>query len=325
MRNFKKPLIFCAIVVFIGEVLAFTMLPSSGFRVILHEVQEQDVNYDLVVVGQSHGETNYNPYILEEETGLASYNMSRRLLSMTDLYYLVKESNYKNSPQVIVMDMDSTYWVGEGFTNYFNDSYIYHHLNNPMNKLEYFLLYALENDYRTTLCPYIDIKNGLTNVVSTVDNKLSKEYREYSMEAVEMPSDHFEYIGKGFRHAVVRTGATYDIQPFDVGEISESALESFDKIVSYCNKHGIQLICVSSPLPKERREQENYEEVYRFFCDITEKYQVPYIDFNIQSYGLSWEAEDFMDSDGHMMGAFADDYSKTLGTCLQSTLEADMK
>lgn len=322
MRNFKMAFFFCILVMIIGLLLNFILVPSSHIRVLLHEVQDESINYDLIVVGQSHGETDINPMILEEKTGLVSYNLSRRLLSMEDMEYMVKESNYKNDVKVLVMDIDPTYWIGDTYTNYFSDSYIYRHLNNPRNKVEYFFDKAINRDFRITLCPYTDIKTGLLELPTTIKNKLSREYWDYSIEAVEMPSANFIYKGRGFRYATQYADSEYIPLVWNETQISQTAIESLSNIVEYCTENGIQLICVSSPLPQERRDKENYSLVHSYFNNLLKEYHVPFLDFNYckQEY-LDIRDEAFMDSDGHMMGWFAEEYSELLGEVVNLVIE----
>lgn len=324
MRNFKMAFFFCILVMSIGLLLNFILVPSSHIRVLLHEVQDESINYDLIVVGQSHGETDINPMILEEKTGLVSYNLSRRLLSMEDMEYMVKESNYKNDVKVLVMDIDPTYWIGDTYTNYFSDSYIYRHLNNPRNKMEYFFDKAVNRDFRITLCPYTDIKTGLLELPTTIKNKLSREYWDYSIEAVEMPNDNFIYMGRGFRSGINKTNASYIPMIWDETQISETALQSFINIVDYCNRNEIQLICISSPLPAKRIEEENYDEAHEYFSQLMEQYQVTFFDFNcVKEQFLQISEDSFMDEDGHMMGIFAEEYSNLLGEILKKSIAGE--
>lgn len=318
MRSFKNTFFFLLIVIAIGWCLNFLLVPSSYLRVILHEIQSTDQNYNMVVVGQSHGETDINPYILEEKTGYTAYNMSRRLVSMTDLYYIVKESNYRNKPKVLVLDLDSTYFQGEGYTDYFSDSYIYPHMNNPRNRIEYFLRYNLSNDFRVTLCRYSNLKDGLLQLPFTIRSKTSKEYWDYDMNAVKMHNDNFVYKGRGFRYGIKKLDTDYVPATWSKENVSEKALESFQSIVEYCKKENIQLICISSPVSKKRLQSEPFEEIHHYFEDMTEEYEVPYFDFNfIDPAYLEWSDEDFADMDGHMMGEFAEEYSRVLGKTLK--------
>lgn len=322
MHNFRNTILFLVLVVVIGYVLNFLLVPSSYIRVVLHEVQDENQNYDMIVVGQSHSETDINPYIIEEKTGYSAYNLSRRLVSMTDLAYMVKESNYKNTPKVIVMDLDATYFQGEGYTDYFCDSYIYPHINNPKNKLEYFGRYNLKNDFRVTLCRFTNLKDGLLQLPFTLKSKTGSAYYQYDMSAVKMPNENYEYIGRGFRYGIKRMESEYTPSTWNEDNISEKAENSFNEIVDYCEKEKIQLICVSSPVSKTRLSAEPYDEIHQYFETLTANRNVPYFDFNVKdAYGLEWTDKDFADMDGHMMGEMAERYSNTLGILITNYLK----
>ena len=41
-------------------------------------------------------------------------------------------------------------------------------------------------------------------------------------------------------------------------------------MVDYCKKNGIELICVSSPMPAQRVEAENYPAFHDYFAKLAE-------------------------------------------------------
>lgn len=323
MRRKIKVGFFLITLILITGLLHFLLVPSSYLRVVLHEVQDQSINYDTIFVGQSLGETNIDPFTVEKKTGENTYNLCRRIISLPDLVYLVKESNYKNDVDVLVIDIDHTYWYTTGIeTDYYNDAYIYPHLNNPQNRFDYFLENCLKHDYRIMLSRFVlhgsdDIKNS----IERVNQKTSEAYRNYSMDAVSESGDHFEYVGRGFRYGVKREENYHTGVEWDESRIDPKALESFENIVDYCRKNDIKLICIKAPMPQERLSEKELFDMNEYFTKLTSNFGVDYIDFNfVKKEYLQWQADDFQDGEGHMMGPFAEKYSEVLGIVLNDYL-----
>ena len=318
MRIFKKIVCILAVVIVFNSILAFALTQPSYFRVVLHEVQQKNVNYDLIFLGQSHGENAFAPDILKETTGMETYNLCRRLITVQDIYYLLKESNYKNNPKVVVMDLDQTYWMDNVEPNYYSDSFIYPHLNNPINKMEYFFNDNLKLNYNFTLFRYhICGKDDIKKILPNLKAKCTPDYFNYSMDSIQTSSDIIKYKGKGFRFAEKRNGKDFEPTVWNSKGVKEKPLKYLKKMAQYCNKEGIQFICVSSPVPAKRLQKENHDEMNEYFAKLAEEGNFLYLDFNyIKNEYLQWNDDDFVDGDGHMMGKFAERYSKVLGNVI---------
>ena len=121
MRISKKYIGLLVLIGAIHFILNFCLLSASYLKIVLHEIQSNEENYGIVFVGQSHGANAFNPYVIEEKTRMPAYNLCRGLVCNRDIYYLVKESNYKNQVKYIVYDIDGTYWTEFENPNYFSD------------------------------------------------------------------------------------------------------------------------------------------------------------------------------------------------------------
>ncbi len=104
--------------------------------------------------------------------------------------------------------------------------------------------------------------------------------------------------------------------------ISEEARLSIRDIADYCSSNGIELIAVHAPVPHERFTEDEHYEQRKTFDSLFAEYGVKYFDFNfIKEKYLTWDKEDFADSEGHLMCNLADDYSRMLGLVLKNYLE----
>lgn len=331
MRTFKRIAAFLLIVILVNELLKFLLVPSSYMRIALHEVQNPNKNYDIIFVGQSHGELAFDPEKIEEKTGKTAYNLARRQIVMRDVEYVVREADYHNNPQMIIYDMDPAYWLDSEKPNYYGDSYMFPHIKNPVNKLQYFFKYNLNTDFRMTLFPYwVCGSEDIKKIKNTVKDKVSKYYWNYSIEAVQIVNKSVEYKGKGFWYQDEQTNAGFSPIKWKDTKVTDSAKESFQNMVLYCKENDITFICISSPLPKERKEQENYKAVHEYMKKLCEEYDVPFWDFNYlkqKKEPFDMEGKDvFIDKDGHLRGSKAQKYSSLLGDMIWSyTQGAEME
>lgn len=318
MRISKKAAGLILLVVLINWLLGFCFQSASYMDITLRNLQNSDENFDIVFVGQSHGSNAFNPYIIEEETGLPAYNLCRALVCNRDLEYLVKESNYKNDVKYIIYDIDGTYWTSFEYPNYFSDGYVFPHLNNPLNKIDYLFKYALKENYRYNLCRYVVYgTGGLKAVPENIREKLSKGYWEDDLLAIFTDREKHEYQGRGFFAGSVKDEGDFVPAQWNDSYVKEDSLQGFLNMVDYCKKNNIEFICVSSPLPQKRVAAENYPAFHEYFEALAKSQEVTFWDFNyMKQECLSWDEDDFQDSDGHMFGTFANEYSKVLGEML---------
>lgn len=318
MRISKKLIIFIILLIGCNAFLNFAFHVPSYTRMAFHEVQS-DINYDLICIGQSHARYAYNPYILDEMTGLNTYNLSRSLVCTRDLFYFVKESNYKNTPKILVYDLDSYYWTGYEKPNYYADGYVYPSINNPVNKIDYLFRYALKEDWRYSICRYVLYGfGGLKELPRNISYKASDEYLNYEASASLSADEYCEYRGKGYFYAEKRFDdfgvKSFTPEKWDKENVKHDAIEGYKNIVDYCKKNDILLICVVPPLPAMRLEAENYKECHDYFDDLTRNDEVVFWDYNfIDRKNLDWTDEDFRDVDGHMLGNLSEKYSALLG------------
>jgi len=318
MQTFKKLIPFLIIFAVVNILLGVLFHSASYVRVALHELQSSEEEYKIVFVGQSHGANAFNPYIIEEKTGMPAYNLCTALTAVRDVAYLVKESNYKNDVDYIIYDIDSAYWTGFEKPNYFADGYVYPHLNNPVNKLDYFMKYSLNENFRYSLCRYVVYgTGGIKKIPENLKRKLSMEYLNYDINSVLSDFDKKAYKGRGFFSLNTYGDGEFTPVEWKTEDVKDGNLQGFSDMVSYCKENDIELICVSSPLPAERTDVENYPAVHDYFAELTEEYNIAFWDFNyINEDYLSWTSDEFHDLDGHMLGVLADRYSTVLGEML---------
>lgn len=325
MKRKTKIAIFILILALSSNMLSFIFTPSSYMRVVLHEVKmaSDDSPYDMVILGQSRGETNINPYVLNDYIDYNSYNLSRRILRMSDLYYLASEVNCNNKLKVIILDVDHVYWT-DSQISYYSDAYLLPNIEGLNNKLDYFFRYTITSDYRVLFSRYaMHGSEDIRTIPNRVKEKLSSDYWEYSMDAVgEKDADHI-YIGRGFHRGISYSqsgnGAEWNREMID-----DTIVNDVKRLVDYCNDNGIRVIAVHDPVPHERFSNEQHADMNAYFADEFKEMGVEFINFNyVRPEYLSWDECDFSDGEGHMMGDFADKYSEILGKMITLVINGE--
>ncbi|MFR2510903.1 MAG: hypothetical protein ACLS9K_01120 [Lachnospira eligens] len=92
----------------------------------------------------------------------------------------------------------------------------------------------------------------------------------------------------------------------------------FQKIVKYCKDNGIELICVTTPIPPSSVVSGAANEADTYFKQICDENNVRYIDGNlIKNEILNVSDDDFSDWEGHMNGELAEQFSELLTDILK--------
>ena len=274
----------------------------------------------MIFVGQSRGETNINPYILDSYLNYKTYNLCRRFVQLPDIRYVVSEANSNNNIQVVVLDVDQLYFYNTDI-DYFGDAYMYPHITNIYEKLRY-TKSLLNKDYRIMLMRYtVEGMDDLKESKERMKDKLSERYREYSFDAVTNKNSHHIYMGRGYWKGVEMSDKTVEGSSWNKDLITTEAIKSVADMADYCDKKGITVLAVHAPVPHERFTEAEHNSQKEYFEDMFGDYGLKYIDFNfIKKDYLTWDENGYTDLEGHMMGKMADKYSEVLGTVLNEYL-----
>ena len=308
----KKCLIFiCAL---IGSIilLDFMLAQPSMRKIVFKEIHEGD--YPIIVVGQSHAETAIDPYVLSDnEENKQAYNLARRLTSLNNMYYVIKEANRDGNVEKVYMEIDEAYWhKNTGTIKRGTDSNLLYSLSWRY-KPEYFMREILDQNYNNAIFNYnMDIKS-IIRIPGNVKVKLDKRYINRESEAVELINKtlhmgkSYEYKGRGFRAGFSKSGIVYDeLRNFKGSKIKQEQKDKFEEICDYCKDNDIELVCFISALPKYRIVNENHDAVNEYFDKLCADNGVKFYDFNYaKSEYLGRTNADYVDIDGHMMGDLA--------------------
>lgn len=107
MRTFKKIAGFIIVNLIVVVSLTFMLAQPSVLKILLKEAKSEEC--DTLIIGESHGETSYNPYVMSDVTGDQVFNLSRRLMPVVNLSYIMEEAN-ANGQYKVILDLDPSYW-----------------------------------------------------------------------------------------------------------------------------------------------------------------------------------------------------------------------
>lgn len=322
MQTFKKITGFIIPNVLIIAMMTFLLAQPSSLKVLLKEAKSS--KYDTLILGQSHGETSINPFILSTKTDTDTFNLSRRLMPVSNFYFILAEANMKKQYKRVIIDLGASYWVLGHEGNAGTDTNLLWRLSGK-NKVYYIGNILLKDNYNEALCDYTLNSNSIKQMASNIKVKCSQSYIKSEEESIMSIYEcmgigqNFEYRGRGFRYGIQKSGIEWPSWSFDPKEVKDENIATFERIVKYCNDNKIELICIQSALPPYRLERENLGDVHDFFAGLCQKHGVPFYDMNYLKKGyLDRTDDDYVDLDGHMMGKMADRHTEVLADVLNA-------
>lgn len=324
MRNFKAGLkcvvflVLAAVIVSLGD---FFFMPSGYVRFILHELNYSGEKYNCIVLGASHARNAVNPYILDEKLECSSFNLSIPSETLDDSYYLLKESNRNHEIKRVFLEIDFQYWY-ELQKNDFKDSFIYYQMEPSPVKIEYLAKNMMKRDFRASLCSWTTYIDRYKGVGEKIALKRTKAYKDYDISAVPYTQANGPYKGKGY----------FEIQPsghngksglrryrWYKDSMCSDTVKVFKKLVRYCKKNDIELVCFTAPITSAAAYANDIDEFSREFAALASEAEVVYYDFNlIKKEIFSLWNEDFGDWDGHMTGDTPDRFTRLLADVVNS-------
>lgn len=320
MRTFKKILAF--VIAFVLSVVIMTLLftPPSGIRILLEQAKNPE--YDTLILGQSHGECGYNPYIISDELGVNAVNVSRRITPLNNFYYIIKEADKDKHYKTIILDVDPYYWRLDNTRDWGTDMNLFRHLSG-VDRWKYFKEVIWPSNYNMLYCDYYVSLENIRLIPKSLRAKFSKEYLAKEDMAMVYVNDYlkasqaYDYKGRGFLYGKDRApDLGWEVWQFE-HDIFPTNVEAFEKIVNYCNENNIRLICTQSAITPTRLKQQNMDMVHDEFTVFFNSYNVEFYDFNYAK-DLKRTDNDYVDADGHPMGYLADRQTKLLCDILKS-------
>ena len=322
MRTFKRIAGFIIVNLIVVVSLTFMLAQPSVLKILLKEAKNAEC--DTLIIGESHGETSYDPYVMSGVTGNQVFNLSRRLMPVANLSYLMEEANANGQYKRVILELDPSYWDDDHKGTFGSDTSLLFRLTGS-RWIDYVKNILVKDNYNDTFADYnVDVAM-VKRIPKNLKCKLNKAYLRGDESSIQNTysiigvAGNFEYKGRGFRYGLRKSGIEWPRWDFDENSIKEENVETFKKIVKYCKDNDIELVCVQSALPLYRLQNENMDDVHEYFAELCGEYGVPFYDLNyLKDEYLSRTDDDYVDLDGHMMGELADRQSVVLGQIFNS-------
>lgn len=322
MRTFKRILGFVLVFILVLGIFTFLLTPPSGIRVLLKQAKEGD--YNVLIMGQSHAECGYNPYIISDGLDCKAVSVARRITPMNNINYIMQEANVDGKYKTVILDIDPYYWRLDQTRDAGTDMNLVSYLTGT-RWLKYFKEVVWPDRFIRIFCDYMLTAENIEKIPNCVSAKLDPSYianEDSAMNAVNkyLKSDTaYQYEGRGFLRGVNRApDLGWGDWEFN-GTVEQDNIDSFIKMKEYCDEHGIKIICVQSALIPSRLKTQNMGDVHNYFDNLFGSMGVEFYDFNYGKWEYLYRTdEDYVDADGHMMGDIADRQSKLLVEVLKS-------
>jgi len=280
-------------------------IETSGFGV-TNQIVNGQINADIVISGSSRAQTHYDPRIIEQATGLSTYNIGRNG-SQTDLQLAVLKTylQHNRKPKLIIHNLDSFSFVTSKeiydpaqYIPYLSEAPIYAAVKKVYPdawKWKYFPLYA----YVVT-----DIRFAwLTGVKRWLGSTPREDHiNGFTPRFTQWTGDFEHYREQN------PNGVAFEIEAQGVRDLSELA--------ALCRQKNIRLLFVYSPVFYEmQRLERNRSEIFGVFTKIAAEFDYPIIDFSESD--ISKNQENFYNSQ-HLNSKGATQFSAALAKHLEA-------
>lgn len=324
MKTSNKKLAFFILINLIVTIFFNTFLNDYSITSAKIKSASHDKSFDTVVLGQSHAECGINPTVIDSVLGSKTMNCARALISVNDIYYILKDSNNQNIKRVL-FEIDSFYWNDDQVNGKGEDSNALFFLSWK-TKPEYFFKETLQTNVTKGIFDYA-LKSSTVKEIPTIVRKKTninyyKSFFDGTFSSFVFCNSSRNYSENGFEARKIKSDTPYWEHQFEINQKRTECEKTFKKICDYCEENGIELICFISPVHPQRIRQENFDVSHEYFEKLCQKNNVRFIDFNyVTKEVLPREDKDFVDIDGHTIVEFSNRITKLLCDFIKGDLK----
>lgn len=326
-----KSLIFIVGLIVIIGVCDYCFAKTGYIHYILQHVNEDDENYDTIVLGASHARSAIDPAKIDSQADTVTLSMAIPGETLKDSYYVLEESCKNNDVKRVIFDVDYQYWFGPQEEGYFAETFIYNQFSwFSLTKWDYFIHNSEYMDIRSAFTKryvYCD-PTDFSAVKNNIIQKNSEDYKNANIYSLDVKDAKGPYKGQGFFYRDNIEGGplgegyvqTWEGRQFT--KMQSYPVAYFKKIKEYCDKNGIELICVTSPITPSSVKRLGLDVVNEKFEKFFGELGVTYYNFNKARMDvLPREDNDYADKEGHMEGHLAEEYSQVLGEVIDKHID----
>ncbi|MBU2952144.1 hypothetical protein KO493_15695 [Tamlana agarivorans] len=235
MRKFFKNIILFSILLFVAEKGVYYFLnqaPKNEYDKRLENIVNNDMDYELIILGSSRGANNVVACQLENQTGLKSYNLSYKGSNVIFHDFILETYlKFNKNPQIILLFLDHKFTFVEESTLTFRYDRLF-----PLSKYDYINDVLIEKKKKNVLSKFFALSR-----VNRADFNMKKRSSRLNNtitrcgSILNLKPNHKELV--------------YNSEKTEYAQNLEEAdrLNSFLNIQEQCKKNNIELIFVFSP------------------------------------------------------------------------------
>jgi len=291
ISNFKikmllKTIIFIIIFLFLESFFGYLLTPpakQNNFwpKIRWEDFYSQEKNIDLAFIGSSHAYRSFDPDIFDKKLNVNSFNLGSSSQNPIDSYFVVQELLKYHEPETIVLEV---YWKvlsGENY-NFKSAARIYDYLKPSFNKANMLL-----NTFKTDQYGEAIFNTVRYHKYATKFNLINKNVKNIFTKVPIEKSGIEYYKSKGFvyNNKVVSLDTLKNNNEFEEYKIpnwNKKRITYLKKIIELIKDEEISLLLVTAPIPPKSFEYiSDYNFINKKIDNITQGYNVNYIDYNI--------------------------------------------
>lgn len=307
-------ILFVTCILIGNYLLNFAFIPYSYVTVDYKTAYNEES--DIIFIGTSHGKCAIQTDVIDKVTGKNSINMCLGGEYLSSSYYMLKDIIAQHTPQKVVYELDYGYWVTEDYTGT-DSTLIYRNMRPSLAKMEYFLDIESKKDFRCVVFPWYMFRKEYTMIPTNIKNKWTGKEKSLDIDVFTTEAQEYKKGGSIYRYPVTDSQKTWqNFSEWDREEINSNSLKYFKKLVTLCKEKNIELVVIITPVAMETidKYELEYNDMDKYFKDLTDKYGVTYINYNnVEIEDMDKSLNGFCDYEGHMTGENAMIFSEKLG------------
>lgn len=334
MHNSKtawlKVITFVIVFIMINYALTFAFVPKgNNTRMMMREMYSKKENIDIAFVGASLSERDINPYTMDKELGLKTFDYAFPSQMFVGTYYSLKELFNYQKPKLIILTAEQN-----NFTSKVEKSLVYlstaPYMNSFFNEVQYyFASSAQDGSYLDRLFPWRGYHvDSIQNLIKNIYGKLTPTYINYpeAGQVEALANNKSGYIGKG----AVKVNPTdskgtinydnvkgsHDIR--NISDIQKMDVDYLKKISDLCKANNCKLILLTTPAPVYQvLRVKNYFDFNNEIAKIAKNLNIEYYDYNLIKPELFKSKEDYFSDAEHLNSNGAEAFSESLANFLK--------
>lgn len=319
-----------------NAVLSFVLRPFSGPGKEMWDGLNAKDNLDMVFVGSSQCMCDINPEIVQENTGLISYNMGTNMQSIQSSYIAIKEAvNRKNvgtvvlliDPETMEMKRSDNFRAEQCFMRNLSDTLpIYTRFRTTLEFMcsedffakPYSISYLVPWTYDRTSNISLNLKEKINGQI--LDTEGHRDENGYSPSDVVYSIDVEQTRAEDAMKWSLEAGDLHVLSP------NRDNLDTLEDIAQFCHEKNVTLYVVTVPALNTFTYYDYfaYVEFTEAIKETLLKYGLTYYDFNLikEEYFDTIYVPNYRDI-GHMNNDGSTAFSGVMGTFLNKTMAGE--